>query len=105
MTDRLSIVAQAICNSNLRPIAGGHCDGPECSCWPSYVEDAEAAIAAHEKALKAEGLVIVPVEPTIAMVKAGDAKPTIMATLSGDCSDGLGVWKAMLAALEMKDAD
>ena len=71
----------------------------------TYRAKAKAAIAAHLKALEAEGLVIVPREPTVAMVKAGDAKPPIMATLSSDCSDGLGVYQAMLAALEVKDAD
>ena len=64
-------------------------------------EMTKAAIQAHEKALEAEGLVIVPREPTDAMLKAGDAKEPIMATLSSDCSDGLGVWQAMVdAALE-----
>ena len=35
-------------------------------------------------------------DPTDEMIKAGDAKPPIMATLSSDCSDGLGVWQAMI---------
>ena len=109
MTDMRGEVARAICRVN-----GGedcrNCDG-EIQRFKGvdgrgrkhqrrrpcpYREDAKAAIEAHEKALEAEGLVIVPREPTEAMVHAGRYPMTSTVTER---------WQAMIAALEGKDAD
>lgn len=60
--------------------------------WRLYEEQAEAALTA----LQAEGMAVVPVEPTARMVIAGaSAKPIAnrMNTLTA-----AGVWAAMLAA-------
>ena len=94
MTDMLEIVARAICNGSLRPIAGGECDGPDCSCWPSYVEDAKAAIEAMR-------------EPTDEMKSAGDSMMPLFAE-GGVMVTGYDVagevWTAMAdAALKGKE--
>ena len=60
-------------------------------------DQAQAAIEAHEKALEAEGLVIVPREPSEDMI-AGARE-----ALPGAWPEN--IWQAMLAALEGNDAD
>ncbi len=68
-----------------------------------YEEGYEAGrkdgIEAHLKALKAEGLVIVPREPTDEMLVAGCSKPM---QPFGQKTSG-HIWQAMLAALEGKE--
>ena len=63
---------------------------------------AKAAIQAHEAALKAEGLVIVPREPTDEM---GKASALIYSCKCGRriTQWGTNAWQAMLAALEVKE--
>ena len=100
MTDKLSEVAQAIALS-VTDTKDADWEGAEEALKEDWLGPAKAAIEAHEKALEAQGLVIVPREPTDEMLEADDQK------------DGRGyasgyyreVWQAMLAALEGKDAD
>lgn len=70
-----------------------------------YSEGYKAAIAAHEKALEAEGLVIVPREPTEAMVNKGSEGLDAYYHGSKDAEFHGSItacYKAMLAALEGK---
>ena len=65
-----------------------------------YRNEARAAISAYEKALEAEGFVIVPIVPTPAMVQRRiDRYPGELKIRLSD----LAVWYDMLAALEGKD--
>ena len=115
MTDKLEKVARAICpkvkpwmdDPDIRQ--SGVCDcernvetnyGPgQTACWMTMNDIAKAAIAAHEKALEAEGLVIVPREPTQEMRRAGAGRP-----MCGDPEEVAHYkYKAMLAALEGKE--
>ena len=73
MTDMLSVVARAI--GQTKSIEGeamlsGQFD-KKAELELFLQECAKAAIAAHEKALEAQGLVIVPREPTEDMIEAG----------------------------------
>lgn len=83
MTDMQEKMARAICEADggdaehifqatnhimACPTVASTC--PMCEVL-NYSELAKAAIAAHDKALKEQGLVIVPREPTDAMEKAG----------------------------------
>ena len=86
MTDMISVVAQAIYDAD-----GGDSE-----------ELAKAAIEAHEKALEAQGLVIVPREPNEAMIEAGYGRPVFDDEVKANM---VAIWQAMLAALEGKDAD
>ena len=78
MTDMISVVARAICRAVAE--SEGKTQDPVCDCdgrrnnyrgvdCPYHVE-AKAAIAAHEEALEAKGLVIVPREPTREIIAA-----------------------------------
>lgn len=66
--------------------------------YPSDLDAARSALAAHTAWLKAQGLVVVPVEPTEAMVNAG--------LYANDCSmlevvfshELIAAYQAMLAA-------
>ena len=79
----------------------------------NYLPHAKAAIKAHEQALEAEGLVIVPRLPTEAMECAGiDAAPVgrvkyddggpVGKSVSYDTDQCAEIYQAMLAALEGK---
>ena len=73
--------------------------------WPKYSRDAIAAIAAHRAHLSASGYVIVPAEPTEAMVKAGEAAFDLW---EGDGDEYLhktaveAIWHGALSALSPK---
>ena len=106
MTEKLSEVARAIrkkcAEIEHRPEYAPEAMVPDMMLYAD--EYATAAIEAHEKALEAEGLVIVPREPTDAMIEAGGEvlMPMIKETRS---FNQRYIYKAMLAALEGKDAD
>ena len=115
MTDMLSVVARAI-HFTLFPHLPERMFDTDARHRQHLCDTAKAAIEAHETALEAEGLVIVPREPSRAMMVAGiDAAP--MGRVKYDDGGALGKWvsydtdqcaeiyKAMLAALEGKDAD
>ena len=124
MTDKLTEIAIAIC-PKVKPwmddpdvIQSGVCDcerdvetnyGPgQTACWITMNEIAKVAIEAHEAALEAKGLVIVPMVPSKAMVQKGSAG--LDAYFHGAKDPPFGgsitaVYQAMLAALEVKDAD
>ena len=99
MTDHIAVVARAIAADDgldpdeLRP------DGQPN--WKPYCPNAKAAIAA----LEAEGLVIVPVEPSEAMVEAGCTAQNAIAPFGGgvDPKFPKASYQAMLAALEGKE--
>ncbi len=123
MTDMISVVARAIAKADEHyggwpyekrvgeKLASGY-SGREI-----LLDEAKAAIEAHEKALEQQGLVIVPREPTQAMVKAGAATEGMQAVdgmitfafvhglklPEGEPPPLLQAWQAMLAALEGKD--
>ena len=105
MTDMISVVARAICSGSYAD--ADKCGGPGCDCgeWGLHVFEAKAALSA----LEAQGLVIVPREPSEAMLDAGGhsrapTAPTMehrkpaqqFRYKAGD------IWQAMLAALEVK---
>ena len=115
MTDMIEKVARAIC------AADEHYGG-----WPyeKRVEEkrdglggreilfneAKAAIQAHEKALEAKGLVIVPREPTNAMADKGENALIFAKDVEPPSDVPSGTWwaaiqcyQAMLAALEGKE--
>ncbi|KKL67729.1 hypothetical protein LCGC14_2132080 [marine sediment metagenome] len=101
MTDMLSVVARAICkarghNPNRRHEEYGQSSHGYWE-WELYDKEAKAAVAAHEKALEAQGLVIVPREPTDKMKMAPRARGQIGPVGATE------VWQAMIAALEGKD--
>ncbi len=125
MTDKLTEIAIAIC-PKVKPwmddpdvIQSGVCDcagdvetnyGPgQTACWITMNEIAVAAIQAHEAALAAEGLVIVPRVPTQDMIEAkrqawiGMIWPGSPEEMSNAVDRA--EWQAMLAALEPNDAD
>lgn len=58
-----------------------------------YRAEAAAVITAYEARLRAEGFVVVPVEPTEAMLRPWGNDPTIMATREAN-------YRAMLAAAQ-----
>ena len=75
--------------------------------------DAELALTAYESHLQAEGMTVVPVEPTEAMLEAGERVPVDHAWCSPINGHDMGerlssaapVWAAMLAAhTQEKDA-
>ncbi len=106
MTDMISEVARAIAERN-EPGLWDRPEGLPDEFWRgSYLGDANAAIKAHEKALEAKGLVIVPREPNVASIANG-VQFLIDANLDGPDgvghSDALGCWQTMLAALEPND--
>ena len=105
MTDKLSEVARAIrkkcAEIEHRPEYAPEAMVPDMMWFAD--EYATAAIEAHEKALEAEGLVIVPREPTGAMVKRGMDKQfsSLLDTAESDNEVASDTWKAMVdAALE-----
>ena len=115
MTDMLSVVARAICkarghNPNRRHEEYGQSSHGYWE-WELYDKEAKAAIAAHENALEAQGLVIVPREPNKEMIYVGDGVSEDAGDIwdpSGGCNHGgpqcgREVWIAMLAALEGKE--
>ena len=76
MTDMQEMVARAIagiCNDKGQELAS-KCEmqAPPIP-WQAFEREAKAAIEAHEKALEAEGLVIVPREPTEYMTHLGES--------------------------------
>ncbi len=72
MTDKLVKVARAMAERN-EPGIWDRPEGPPDEFWrDGYLQDAKAAIEAHEEALEAQGLVIVPREPTQDMTHLGD---------------------------------
>ena len=89
MTDMLSVVARAM--SEARQELEWLCESDRA--LTAFLPDAKAFI----KALEAQGLVIVPREPTEAMLQATekewDGRMSFRST---------GAWQAMLAALEGK---
>ena len=118
MTDKLTEIAMAICGVRCyRQQAGlgscilpngrnGPCQATETQLILSgKMETAKAAIAAHEAALKAEGLVIVPREPSEAMLLAGARSIGKTMGTANHIERARSCWQAMLAALEVKDAD
>jgi len=121
MTDHISRVARAMSAAlGEEPDGSNHTwdgslilgiNGPvEYKNWEGYKVAAKAAIAAHKAALEAQGLVIVPVEPTDmqaqemqrAVYTCSMVPPSLRA-----CTEEHArcLFKAMLAALEGKDAD
>ena len=99
MTDKLEEVARAICDHSV--VSVDACYGPKCPCWAGAKTKAKAAIEAHEKALEAQGLVIVPREPTDKMVFAASHLKGLRAANRLIKPTSHEVWKAMTdAALE-----
>jgi len=94
MTDMLSVVARAICLAG--DVPADVREGCKVLC-SMCLSEAKAAIKAHEKALEAQGLVIVPREPTDKMKMAPRARGQIGPVGATE------VWQAMIAALEGKD--
>lgn len=68
-------------------------DGPVLN-WEGYVEDAEIAITAYLAAMKAEGFVMVPVEPTEGMLGVIESHHRVRVA---------AVYRAMLAASTLHD--
>ena len=107
MTDKLSEVAQAIALS-VTDTKDADWEGAEEALKEDWLGPAKAAIQAHEKALEAEGLVIVPREPTKKMIKAykrAMESQRVPTQVYGNCGPSLKCvyrWQAMLAALEGK---
>ena len=104
MTDMQEKVARAIYKRAFDDDpALGELDSAE---WALWSEVGRAAIKAHETALEAQGLVIVPREPSEGSIASGVVF-LIDANLDGPDgvgeSDARGCWQAMLAALEGKD--
>lgn len=97
--DRRERVARAICSmSGHDPDEIVASSGQEA--WRYHMFRADAAIAAYEAALKEEGLVVVPKEPTIGMCAEGRG-----AGARGDGFAAGEVWKAMLEEWETWDAE
>ncbi len=67
-----------------------------------YDDMAKAAMEAHEAALKAEGLVIVPREATPEMLLDGARSIGLTMGAANHIERSRPCWKAMLAALEVK---
>lgn len=97
-------VARAICKSRT-------CEGVNCCEWPAnmgrrhdcpmmrggYDDAGDAAIAAHLTALKEAGFVVVPIEPTEAMLN-GARDWSLRKNGQGVGNDqATGCWKAMIA--------
>jgi hypothetical protein len=72
--------------------------------WPEFVPEARAALAAHEAALAEAGMVIVPREPTKAMLGAGaDLIWTRVCNDQNGCNaHALLAWRAMIDATNQK---
>lgn len=70
--------------------------------WADWVPEATAAIAAHKAHLSASGYVIVPREPTEAMIFDG-VQADIHAFGFAGGTDTAAIYKAMLSALPDKD--
>ena len=66
--------------------------------WELCVTYARAAIAAHKSAIEAQGLRIVPVEPTDRMIDAGHEKVICPAYVNAELCEAEDVWSAMLTA-------
>ena len=112
MTDKLEMVARAIAVAvDEEPDGPNHTwdgslllgiNGPaEYKNWEGHKIAAKAAIEAHEKALEAEGLVIVPGEPTEALLELMSEVFRI-AWWNADNNSRCDAWQAMLAVLEGK---
>lgn len=127
MTEKCKQVAMALCNADGGdaeqifqatdhimgcPAVAGTC--PMCEV-ENYTVLAKAAIEAHEAVLKAEGLVIVPREPTDGMIDAGvgareklfvGLPPEKQRTILVSDHPAGTIYVAMItAALEAQDAD
>ncbi len=92
MTDHIAVVARAIaiiCNERGQELASKVGAQAPPIPWQAFEREAKAAIAA----LEAQGLVIVPREPTKAMLDA----------VEWDFGNIPVWWQAMLAALEVKE--
>ena len=105
MTDMQEKVARAIagiCNDKGQELAS-KCEmqAPPIS-WQAFEREAKAAIEAYEKTLKAQGLVIVPREPSEGSIANG-VQFLIDANLDGPDgvgqSDARGCWQAMIDAV------
>ena len=90
-------VARAMCKAFCTPNEDDPCD---CSQWEVHGIETHAAIAAHEKWLADNGLMIVPVEPTEAMLTNSGPMEGFDRDLFNDAADRCHTewWKAMIAA-------
>jgi hypothetical protein len=88
MMDTREAVARAIC------LESGEPDEVDPFGWSEYLPDADAAIAAHLKALADAGLIVVPREPTEAMGRAA------YDLLGGIINDHKRAYRAMIQAVD-----
>lgn len=91
MADETTVekVARAICGIGCSTVH----DGRKCN---GYFQEARAALAAYESHLKVSGLVIVPAEPTEAMVKAAFTQTEF----EWDYDEHRKVYRAMVAVAQ-----
>jgi len=88
MSDAVKVIAMAICRASC-----GTCprDSSVCWDWEAQLPEARYALAT----LEAEGMAIVPLEPTDAMLRAGDG--ALCRALECTCQEG-SIYRAMIRA-------
>ncbi len=96
MTDRDKLI-EAMARSIA--LAAGAYEGPEFD-WRAYEGEAQAALAAHEAWLEAQGIAVVPVEPTEAMIDAGHALDPLGCDVQPDSAGDIygRIWFGMIQA-------
>jgi len=67
--------------------------------WRHFIEPAQAALRARDEWMRANGMVMVPVEPSESMVDAGD-EVIIENSALGICRCAEDVYRAMIAAAQ-----
>ena len=100
--DEIERVGGVLCNLDLPHVGGSNGTrlNPDMPNWHHYVSSARVALDEHKRALAEAGYVIVPREPTEAMVDAADPICTVDAGQQG--VDPAECWRAMIAVAPME---